>query len=451
MKKKSINSILFALFTLMMIACDNNETVSDFSQTPTDRTNARIQELSTALKSSPFGWKAMYFTDNKQLGGFTFLFKFNDDKNVEMASDFDFDTNKHASEYQITMGSTVSLVFTTKNKIHLLSDSGNYPTSDLRGEGYKGDFQFLYYGKDKEDLIFKSNRSLIEVRFVKATEQDWLDLNKNHITQESVMGEPTRALYRYLETVSGSSVKKYGFSYDILARFATTTPVDAGSPKYNFGIGYTPTSIIVSPAIEIEGQKISKLDYDAVTGNYIGTGTNGVSVGIKYSETPLVQTDLYKKLLTGGTFKEFQFIESIMQNMRVTTSSFYDEIKKINNPLPAANMFIRLYLIFNESAGTEKINYIRYRFVGRGPQASVYHYVTVSEGPNKTIVLKSLKWSYVKGGPEITAPANLKALDDYLLDPKGLYVEKMGKFIWYDIYTFAGASNLFRVGLIGNF
>lgn len=450
MKNKSIYSILFALLVLLMVAC-STETAGDFNQTPTERTNARMLELSTALKSAPFGWKTVYFTDNKQLGGFTFLFKFNDDNNVEMASDFDFDTNKHASEYQITMGSTVSLVFTTKNKIHLLSDSGNYPTSALVGQGYKGDFQFLYYGKDKEDLIFKSNRGLVEIRFVKATEQDWLDLYKNHITQENVMGEPTKALYRYLETVSGSSVKQYGFSYEIVPRFATTTPVDASYPKYNFGIGYTPTGIIVSPAIEIEGQKISKLDYDAATGNYIGIGTNGVSVGIKYSDTPIVQSDFYKQLLSGGTWKEFQYIDSAMRDLRVNSSSFTNQINIINSNLVKPNSVNRFYLEFNQPVGNEVINYIRYRFAGRGPQASVYHYVTVSEGPNKTIVLKSLKWSYLMGGPEITPPAYLKDLDNYFLDPKGLYVEKMGRYSAFDLYTFAAASSVFRVGFIGVF
>lgn len=450
MKNKSISSILFALLAVVMVSC-NSETVSDFSQTPTERTNARIQELGTALKSSPFGWKAVYFTDDKQVGGFTFLFKFNDEKNVEMASDFDTDTDMHASEYQITMGSTVSLVFTSKNKIHLLSDSGNYPTSALRGEGYKGDFQFLYYGKDKEDLLFKSNRSLVDIRFVKATAQDWLDLYKNRFTQENVIGDPTKALYRYLETVSGSSVKKYGFSYDIVARFATTVPVEASYPKYNFGIGYTSTGIVVSPAIEIDGQKISKLDYDAATGNFIGLGTNGVSVGIKYSDQPVVQSDFYKQLLSGGSWKEFQYIDSAMSGLRVTTESFSNEIININANLVKPNVVNRFYLEFNQPDGNMTINYIRYRFVGRGPQASVYHYVTVSEGPNKTVVLKSVKWSYTLGGPEISPPNYLIKLDNYFLDPKGLYVEKMGRFSLFDLYTFAGASAVFRVGFIGNF
>jgi hypothetical protein len=41
-----------------------------------------------------------------------------------MASDYD-DTSVNTSEYSIELGSTTSLVFTTK--IHLLSDSNNSP------------------------------------------------------------------------------------------------------------------------------------------------------------------------------------------------------------------------------------------------------------------------------------------------------------------------------------
>jgi hypothetical protein len=42
-----------------------------------------------------------------------------------MASDYDNDTSVNTSEYSIELGSTTSLVFTTKN--NLLSDSNNSP------------------------------------------------------------------------------------------------------------------------------------------------------------------------------------------------------------------------------------------------------------------------------------------------------------------------------------
>jgi hypothetical protein len=71
-----------------------------------------------------------------------------------MASDYDNDTSVNTSEYSIELGSTTSLVFTTKNKIHLLSDSNNSP-QQLRGKGYKGDFQFYTTVKIMDKLFLK--------------------------------------------------------------------------------------------------------------------------------------------------------------------------------------------------------------------------------------------------------------------------------------------------------
>ena len=79
-----------------------------------------------------------------------------------MASDFDTDTDIYKSQYEIQLGSTVSLVFTTKNRIHLLSDSNNSSYYSLEGKGYLGDFQFLYYGQENGEIVFKTNRTVKE-------------------------------------------------------------------------------------------------------------------------------------------------------------------------------------------------------------------------------------------------------------------------------------------------
>ena len=118
MKLKNILKYLFiAVLAMQLASCDNKEDVDPiFDQTPTERLNAQKKELNDLLESSEFGWKAVYFTDTTQLGGFTHLFKFKSGS-VDMASDFDNDTAIYKSEYGIELGSTVSLVFTTKNKI----------------------------------------------------------------------------------------------------------------------------------------------------------------------------------------------------------------------------------------------------------------------------------------------------------------------------------------------
>ena len=122
MKLKNILKYLAIAFLAIQLfgACSNDtDAEQKFDKTPTERLEAQKSELNTALLSSEFGWKAVYFTDDTQLGGYTHLFKFAADGKVEMASDFDDDTAIYKSDYTIALGSTVSLLFNTFNRIYL--------------------------------------------------------------------------------------------------------------------------------------------------------------------------------------------------------------------------------------------------------------------------------------------------------------------------------------------
>ncbi len=425
-----------------MVSCDNKENADPlFDKTPTERINARKKELSDLLLSSVQGWKLVYYTDNTQLGGFTHLFKFKDATNVEMASDFDATTvAKKTSEYSIDMGSTVSLVFTTRNSIHRLSDSDNYPTDALEGKGYKGDFQFLYYGQENGQIIFRSNRvAFIELRFVKATAQDWEDLPKNIAMISNVIGAPTRPLYRFLETNNGTATHKFDFNFSSDTRFATSNSVESGSSmSYNIGIAYTPTGIIVDPAVEVGGQKLTEFTYDATTGNFTATGTNNVSATIRYSDKPIVLTDDYKILLEGNQTTVYGYIASYLATAPSNSVLCKSLLNTVNASLPATQKLSRVQFYFNDGANG---SYIAYIF--NGGKATIYHFVRVVEDSvNKTIILEDEGWY---PGSE---PSFLKQLDKQLLDPKGLYVKKE-KFNFggppNTIYTFTSVSNPFRI------
>ena len=159
MKTKNIFKYLMLIFLAVQLnSCVSTDAEQKFDESPTERLNKQKKELNDLLLSSENGWKAVYYTDDSQLGGFTHLFKFLPDGKVDMASDFDADTDIHNSQYEIQLGSTVSVVFTTKNKIHLLSDANNSPLA--AGKGFLGDFQFLYYGQENGDLVFRTNRTV---------------------------------------------------------------------------------------------------------------------------------------------------------------------------------------------------------------------------------------------------------------------------------------------------
>ncbi|MDR7209385.1 DUF4302 domain-containing protein [Flavobacterium piscis] len=436
--KPIINYLLVAVVAIQLVSCDNKETLdSPFNATPTERLNAQKKELSDILESSEFGWKAIYFTDATQLGGFTHIFKFKNGT-VDMASDFDDDTAVHSSEYSITISNTVSLLFTTKNKIHLLSDSNDYPTNELKGKGYKGDFQFLYYGQDNGQIIFRTNRSFEELRFVKATASDWTDLAKNRVMITNLIGASTRPLFRLLETNDGAKISQFDFIFTAPSRYAVASSIEPGTNvSYKMAIAYTPTGIIVKPAVKVGTQSLSEFTYDDLTGDFIATGTGGVTASIKYTNTPLVLTDDYKILLEGNPATGFSYLTPYLTNAPTNSQFAKTLLAEINATLPSGVTLSEVQLNFNT---TDYGSYIGYYF--EGGKASEFHDVQIVEdAENKTIILKDLGWA------SGSTPAVLAKIDAELLNPKGLYVKRENFKVTFSntIYTFTSASSNFRL------
>lgn len=437
--------LIVAFLATQLAACDKTDTEQKFEQSPTERLNNQEKELNDLLLSSEQGWKAVYFTDNTQLGGYTHIFKFTADGKVTMASDFDADTKPYTSEYDVVLGSTVSLLFNTNNRIHLLSDSNNFPTPDLKGEGYKGDFQFLYYGQENGEIIFKTNRSFKELRFVKATAQDWADLPKNIAMIPNVVGASTRPLFRLLETNDGTKTTQFDFNFTGATRYATANSIETGSNiTSNMGIAYTPTGIIVSPPVKVGNQNLTDFTYDSATGAFTATGTNNVTATIKYSNKPLVLTDDYKILLEGkgNPPTGFAYIAANLATAPSNSLLCNTLLNQVNAQLSATQKLSRVQFTFNNPAFG---SYIEYRF--NGGKTTIYHNVTVTEDSvNKTLKLNHVSWENNLGAI-IAEPALLKNIDKELLDNKGLYVKKELFKITFSntIYTFTSASSNFRL------
>ena len=448
MKPKNIlKYAMIAFLALHLFSACTNDTSAEqkFDKTPAERLNEQKSELNTALLSSEFGWKAVYFTDDTQLGGFTHLFKFSANGKVQMASDFNNDTATYESDYDVVLGSTVSLLFTTYNRIHLLSDSDSFPSTALRGKGYLGDFQFLYYGQENGDILFKSNRLVKEIRFVKATAQDWTDLPKNLVTEQNVVGANTRPLFRLLETNDGTTIKKYDFAFNKGTRYAVSNSVSTGSSEVlSFGVGYTPTGIVVSPALVVGGQKLTTFVYNDADGSLTATGTGGVKATIKYSNAPLVLTDDYKLLLPGSGNNVYGYIYTITKPEAANSSLFLSLLG--SSEQAAGAMLTRVQLWFNNADGS---NYIEYRF-GDANGATIarrYHYFTLtSDAVNKTVTFTPGVWrsSTAVGAPAIATPSFLKALDDQFMNPNGLYFART-PVSGYKAYVFTSTSAPFRM------
>lgn len=427
--------LLMSIAVVQLISCDNKESENSlFGGTATERLNIQKSELNDLLESSEYGWKMIYFTDSTKIGGFTHLFKFKNGL-VNMVSDFDNDTSIHESEYVVDLGSTVSLIFATKNKIHLLSDP-DMP-GGIVGRGLNGDFQFLYYGHKDEDIVFRTNRIGHEVSFIKATAKDWADFAKNRAMIENMRAGVTGKLFIALETNDGSAIDKFLVDYNQYTRFATVKSLDP-SRRYNLAIAYTFEGLVVKPAIMVKGQPLSNFIYDTTGNNFTAKGSNGITATLNFTNIPPVVADDYKNLLRGNSSKGFGYHFEMNDHINGNSLSFNAIINEINSSLPATEKVDRIVFRFNTNTGQ---NYIEYRFTGG--RASYFHVVDVVEDPvRKTIILRDLFWN-------IEPPAFLKDLDTQLTNPQGLYLIRENFKILYSnvVYTFVSASSDLRMSI----
>ena len=431
---------MISFAALLLGSCSSPEVDAKFDQNATERLSGRQKELNDLLLSSADGWKAVYYTDSTQLGGWTHLFKFLPEGKVDMASDFDSDTKTYTSQYDIQVGSTVSLVFTTENRIHLLSNAADYPTAGLLAKGYLGDFQFYYYGQKNGDIIFRTNRNGHFLRFVKATPQDWTDLPKNTPIISNITGDMTSPLFRLLEINDGTTTKSYDFDYNTDARFGTGYSLDpAVNTSYDLAFSFNPTGAYSKTPLDVKGQKLTDFLYNSTDNSFVATGKDGVKATIKYTNAPPIITDDYKLFLSGKGNPQMVlgYIAANLYTAPTTSDYFRFLINKVNATLPAAQSIARVQVVFNNVPnGT----YIQYLF--NGGKATIIHWLTSKEDAvNKTIVLVDDGWSVAPA-----AAAFLKDIDNELVNPKGLYVKKENFKISFTntIYTLTSASSSFR-------
>ena len=299
---KYIYKYTFILLPLVffLISCeDNNDPEDIFEKDSTERLNEQEKELSELLQSSEYGWKMTYFTDDprytnndQQLGGWTFIFGFVDSSHVVMVSDFSNQTlTPNESEYNIKLGSTIKLSFSTKNYIHDLSDANNAPSSSLTGKGYKGDFEFLYYGQEGEDLIFRSNRFQIEIRFQKATAEDWENISENIETE--VILQSSGELQ--LEISNNGEINVYDLAFSPATRYAT----NIDSTDLSFGVGYKEENLKVIKPIPVGDKLVTDLVYDSENNWFISELENGDYVKIILGD-PILVSDVVNDYYFGA-------------------------------------------------------------------------------------------------------------------------------------------------------
>ncbi len=158
-----IGYILLLTAGLIMGAC-NDDTLS--GPTPTERSQANIEQLRAELSDAPHGWKLLYFPTTDSLlfsnlntslgmddqhghygyGGFYYLLKFDKQGNVTLKADHSPSPAEEQGRYVVHQSSSTQLSLTTFTSLHTLI-----------GTAFKGTSHFLYARKDFDgSLVFRT-------------------------------------------------------------------------------------------------------------------------------------------------------------------------------------------------------------------------------------------------------------------------------------------------------
>lgn len=156
---------------LLTFSSCSNESEEAFGNSSLERIEHSIQKYDDLLKSSEYGWKMKYFPNETKIGGYNFLFKFDEGNKVKMATDFR--ENEEVSTYSFYGGQGVVLSFDTYNFLHILADPSYMPA----GTGYRGDYEMIVERVTPDSLICLGRKWKQPMVFTKATAEDWTEMD----------------------------------------------------------------------------------------------------------------------------------------------------------------------------------------------------------------------------------------------------------------------------------
>ncbi len=299
MKKINIKFWFISLILVSFLSCSDSETEKLFPDAPADRVAQRNAELLDLLLSEPNGYKGVYFTKNDEFGGFTYYLRFNADGTVDMTSDFDVETAVESSSYEVRIGTSTELVFTTRNHIQKVSDPSYAP---LVGTGFKGTSVFQYFTNDNGTITFRDIRSrdsgtlvLTPANFSNFETESIASVEISLANRNAFVNSNAVTAFPFLSVETGGNLTEFALNYDSVRLFANPTKFneDGSISDEEFGIAFTENGLIVSPALNVDGVLLEEFTFDGTSGfEYVAT-KDGITAKIGYGNAPVTPLDAY--------------------------------------------------------------------------------------------------------------------------------------------------------------
>lgn len=281
--KRRLNILVWAALTAGLTqSCFFSE--DDLFDAPAEERDAQaLTEYRNLLTEAPNGWLLEYYPggESHDIGGVVLLMKF-DGNNVTIASDtqvkgFNDDAavipgQKTSSLYALKNEQGTVLSFSTYNPLlHYWTE----PKGGALSDGYKGDFEFIITGTDKDMISLRGKLYGTEMRMTRLPEgQDW-DAYIAACRLVRSQSEEWGTLVGYRD---GTEFTPSAFSQENVIRFEEQDNNAASTRKVSFT--YTPDGIHLYAPTTVNGVTMDRLSWN--NNEKAFSSTNDRNVSLKY-------------------------------------------------------------------------------------------------------------------------------------------------------------------------
>lgn len=343
--------LIISLFAICTGCSDAYDGVFDIS--PDERAKAKLNEYTTVLQSSEHGWLTHYYPRPQDMGGFSFVMKFNEDGKVTM--NWGIRDEEQTSLYSLKMIDKPMLIFDTYCNLTKLAD----PDMGMGGES---EFAFLRISEDKDTIYMEERVKKDPVILVRATAATWEGI-KEYPKQTKILkrtDEPEAPFYYNLK-VEGWKTPVMMTYYDNRQIVNLFYNEDGVNKQLMTGINFTHDGFEFRVPFTREGISVRSFRYNPETNEHIvlDSGVTGKFTHETTSATDI--NDIAQYYFGPGNFGEYSTYISPKANRIFGNMNPQEKLLGISYD-PYSDNFSSLTLVF--ASGTINFNKPQYIITG---------------------------------------------------------------------------------------
>ncbi len=252
--------IIYIIVALLLAACQDNGSEYMFDKSVNERFDEKKTEIIKTLNTPEFGWIGNY-NRNGDVGSNAILFKFIENNQVVIQSDYRYEAKNDTITYRIDKTLKIELIFETHSVLHEIYEINN---NDSGGEFV---FNITSVGQNEVVLTSKSDNGyngeeVTDLVLNVADEESW-DMGPLYESETHLIGTPTDSFFR---NILHKDTPIAGFTYNQTNRTVQIYFIENGEVvKETYQITITKTGFnffepIVIKNVTIEGFTFNEED-----------------------------------------------------------------------------------------------------------------------------------------------------------------------------------------------